>query len=383
VTRFTWRAVTARRLQRSHLRSPLPTNRLVDAVRDTCGVQAQLLPAAELAISARVEGTTREDVRAELWERRGLAKVASLRSTIHVHAADDVPLWFAALRAVGWWREGRWLRDAGATLEQLHAVTAAARDALDRRALTRRELDAEVIARVGRWAAKPLGWQPFAQPTTLASYLVNAYEGGIGFGPNRGNEVTFVRLDQWLADWRELDPEDALREAARRYLRTYGPARPDDFGHWMRLGLPEARAVFGALRRETAEVDIEGHAAWVLRGDARPSRAAAASVRLVPDYDCYVIGAAPPGPARQFVVPKAAGTRVFDRGGGPFAALLVDGVVAGVWKRRPRAKRIDVSVETFRRLSAEERSGLKAEAERVARFLGLDLALEVSRSSQS
>jgi winged helix DNA-binding protein len=377
VKSLSWADVRRRQLVRQHLVRPAARANLANAVADTCGVQAQILAAAELAISARVKGLTRSDVRADLWERRRLVKLPSLRSTIHLHSADDAALWVAAIRAVAWWRSSRWLSDSRTTARQVEAVTQAAREALDGRMLTKRELEREVIERVGRWAKQGVVWRPFGQDMSLALWLINPWEGGICFGPNRGSEVTSVRLDQWIDGWKELDPVEALREAVRRYLRVYGPARADDFGHWMRMPAPDARRLFESLRDELTEVDVEGFRAWLLADDLRFPRTTDWPVLLLPDYDCFVIGSAPPGRPREQLIPTAAGTRVFNRGAGPYAVLLLDGLVGGVWKRRPKGKRIEVRVEPFRRLARAERSGLEAEASRLESFLEAPVELRV------
>jgi hypothetical protein len=375
---LTWADVRRRQLARHHLLKPLPASRVADAVADVCGVQAQILAAAELAISARVTGIRREQLKAALWERRSIVKLPSLRSTIHLHSADDVALWVAATRAIAWWRTPRWHADAGTDIAQMEAVTAAAREALDGRALTKRELEQEIIDRVGNWARASVAWRPFGQDMSLALWLINPWEGGICFGPSRGNEVTSVRLDQWVGGWRELDPQEALREAARRYLRTHGPARAVDFGHWTRMPDRDARGLFESLAGELVEADVEGFRGWLLADDERFAKGTAdLPVRLLPDYDCFVIGCAPPGPAREQLIPEAAGRRVFNRGGGPYAVLLLDGVAGGLWKRRPKGRRIELRVEPFARLSAVHLRGLEDEAARFEAFLATPVELTV------
>ena len=54
--------------------------------------------------------------------------------------------------------------------------------------------------------------------------------------------------------------------------------------------------------------------------------------------------------------------------------LLVDGSTAGLWRRKKTAKRLEVAVAPAARVN---RTALKAEAERFAAFLGLELALTV------
>ena len=97
---LTWDQVRARRLARSHLAERAPAERLVEVVRDVCGIHAQVMGSAELQLAARVEGLTQADVREALWERRVLAKTWTLRGTLHIHPSDEVALWTAARRAV-------------------------------------------------------------------------------------------------------------------------------------------------------------------------------------------------------------------------------------------------------------------------------------------
>jgi hypothetical protein len=99
----------------------------------------------------------------------------------------------------------------------------------------------------------------------------------------------------------------------------------------------------------------------------------------LPHYDCYVIGAGTPGRQRSHLVPEAAGKRIFDRGAGPFPVVLIDGVAAGTWSRKERGKRLEIRVEPFRRLTAAERDELRAEADRIGRFLGTEAVFQAER----
>ena len=42
--------------------------------------------------------------------------------------------------------------------------------------------------------------------------------------------VRFTRPDHWLGGWRPVEPEEARREVARRFLAAHGPASRDDLG---------------------------------------------------------------------------------------------------------------------------------------------------------
>jgi Winged helix DNA-binding domain len=354
VRALTWEQVYARRLSQSSLDERAPRNRLLDLVSATCGVHAQLMTGAELALSARVEDVTRDDVRDALWERRELVKANTLRTTLHVHAADDVPLW-KAVPKLGRWREQWWLDWQGLTLREAEDLRETVLSALDDgEPRTRGELGAAVGGPLGERLTADSWGHYLAPAATLLCH-----------GPPRGRNVTFVRCDRWLTDWRPRDRREALLEACRRYLVTYGPARREELEHWL------ASKIDPWDELDLEEVDVEGYRTCVLAGtqfpDERPR-----GVRLLAHYDVYTIACHP----RAHLIP-AQKERIFLRGAGPNPALLVGGRVAGVWSRRQRVRRTDIRVEPFGRLTRAQLAELHEEAARVARTHGAEPLLEV------
>ena len=103
---LTWKQVWARRLARHCLlnRAPSEPEGLVRTVGAVCGIQAQVMPAAELSVGIRVDGVTRNDVQAALWENRTLVKTYGIRGTIHLFPSDELPLKFGRLRLRSWRR---------------------------------------------------------------------------------------------------------------------------------------------------------------------------------------------------------------------------------------------------------------------------------------
>ncbi len=326
----------ARRVARSHLAERAPAERLVEVVREICGLHAQVMGSAELQLAARVEGITQADVRDLLWERRALAKTWTLRGTLHIHPADELSLWTSALHAV--------------EEQEDPAVTAAIGDALRGRRLTREELADAVVERVGAGPRERLasGWGWFLGDAAAAGLLC--------FGPPEGARVTFVHTGDWLPPQRAWEPAEAVREVARRYAAAYGPVGLRQLREWL-----------------AAKVDVD-----VPTTEPGPVPAVS-SIRLLPEYDPYVMGFR----EREHLVPPAVREQVRAHGKGRYEGpagtpfLLVDGLAAGVWSRKKGAKRIELTVQPVRRLSRAERSGVRAEAERIGAFLGLAPVLTV------
>jgi winged helix DNA-binding protein len=339
--------------------------RLVEVVRDVGGIHAQVMGSAELQLAARIAGITQEHVRAALWMWRELAKSWTLRGTLHLHPADELRLWTAARRAV----VGAADYEADSVAD-VDAVVEAIGEALRGKRLLREELVDAVTATVGEGPREQMasGWGYFLGDAAIADRLC--------FGPPQGQKVTFVHPEDWLGAQPSFEPEAALREVARRYLAAYGPVTHHEFRKWFTsrsFDADAAAAVFAEL--DLVEVDVERRAASLLEDEEPMPRAS--SVRLLPEYDVYVMGFR----ERDQLVPPAVREQVAAHGKGRYEGpagtpfLLIDGVCAGIWARKKGAKRIELTVTPARKLTAHERAGVQAEAERIGVFLDLEPAL--------
>jgi hypothetical protein len=333
---------------------------MLDVAHDVGGVHAQVQASAELQLAGRVDGITQEDLRNALWRDRTLVKAWTLRGTLHLHPANELALWLAAVRATSPavselqpWVDPRGTEHPALGPEDIERLRAAVLDVLDGRCLLREQLAGEVVERVG----EKVGGR-------LRSGF--AFFGGAALcqGPPQGSKITLTRPDQWIEGWEEVDEQDALREVWRRYLHTYGPATPRAFREWFSSAeFPEG----------AEEVDVEGRAAFVLPGDVT-FPVPEPTIRLLPEYDVYVMGFR----EREQLVPENVKKQVAGYGRGRYEGpagvrfLLVDGVAAGLWERKKTAKRIELRVAPVVKLTRAQRSELEAEAERIGLFYGLE-----------
>jgi len=163
----------------------------------------------------------------------------------------------------------------------------------------------------------------------------------------------------WTVPRPEIDPREARRELARRYLHVFGPTTPQAFAVWAGIGGLQAHAAFDALSKALTSVRTPIGEAWILARDEAAFReppGAPAAARLLPSGDAYYLLQ---GADRELLVPDARHrgelwtSRVWP------GAVLVSGEIVGTWRRA----QADLSIRTWRRLAPAERQAVEAEAQ--------------------
>ncbi|MFQ5920265.1 MAG: winged helix DNA-binding domain-containing protein [Thermoplasmata archaeon] len=355
--------IAAFRLRHHHLLRRAPRDQVPLVARDVGGIQAQVESAAKASLRARVAGLILEDVDRALWEDRTLVKLWVMRGTVHLVSTEDLASYLAGLRREGLFREQQWMRRYGLREEDFREMPRAAEEALASGPLTRRELGEAVVERLGERARK---WVEHGYGGVIRLATI---EGKVCFGPNRGKEITFVLLDDWLGPQPGGRPEEAETELLRRYLHAYGPATPQDFAAWsgMRMGI--VREIWERAKDELQTVIVDGGEAQILARDVdemREEDEEGASVRLLPYFDVYLLG----HKGKEHLVDPAHYKRVYRKAGWISQVVLVNGRVAGIWTQKARATRLTVTVEAFEPLDGVVRQAVEEEAADLGRFLG-------------
>jgi len=274
--------------------------------------------AALLSIHARVEGA-----HPSIWDDRSLVQVWGPRYSTYVVPARDRAV-FTLARLPD---DARGRHRAEEIADQLEAFLAGRRlgDNEAGRALGVNPNRFRYAAATGRVLIR---WEGARQPTV------------------------------WTVPAPDVDPQDARRELARRYLRVFGPTTPDAFARWAGISPVQARATCDSLARSLTPVRTPTGDGWILARDEpqlRGREAAAAPARLLPSGDTYFLLQ---GADRELLVPDASRRgelwtpRVWP------GAVLVAGEIAGTWRRAHG----DVTIAPWRRLSRAERDAVEAEA---------------------
>jgi hypothetical protein len=256
-----------------------------------------------------------------------------MRGTLHLVAADDLPLTLAVFGPLLLARGRRRLEQLGLPPDVAERSTAEAAAILAEEApLTRHELAARLRDRGVPVDAR--GQAPI-HVVARAAHAGVLCEVGV-----RGREELYGPMHPGPLP----DRDEALAELARRYAAAHAPATAADFAAWS--GLPAAD-----VRR-----------AW--REPPDPAgEPADGPVRLLPAFDEWLLG----WTDRNLVLAPEHARRVGPGGGIIRPVAIADGRVFATWRLDRRARRVEL--DPFGRVPA----GVDAEVAAIGAFLGLEL----------
>ena len=231
-----------------------------------------------------------------------------MRGTLHLVAAEDLPLMLAIFAPLHLARGQRRLTELGLppdlaerSTEETAAILA------DDGPLTRHELAARLRARGVPVDARGQAPIHVVRRAALAGVLCEA---GV-----RGREELYGAIDPGPLP----DRDSALVELASRYGAAHAPATREDFAAWS--GLPAA--------------DVRG--AWA-EPDPPAGDPPAGPLQLLPAFDEWLLGWA----SRDLVVAPENARRVAPGGGIIRPVAIADGRVVATWRLDRRARRVEL-----------------------------------------
>jgi DNA glycosylase AlkZ-like len=295
------------------------------------GLQDSMPRAALLSLHARIEG-----VEPSTWEDRSLAQLWGPRYNAYVVPKRDFALF--SLGRLPDNDKGR--RRAERMAELLHAGLQGAR-------MTDREVSRVIgVGNAMRYA------------TTTGTIAIR-WEGA---------RAPLV----WTVPAPKIEPADACRELARRYLHVFGPTTSESFARWAGISRSAGAAAFASLEGSLVPVRSPLGNEWLLADDEPAMQApetADAPARLLPSGDAYFLL---DRKERELLVPRADRrvllwtSRVWP------GALLVEGEIRGTWRRSQHV----VTIDAWERLSRARRDAVEAEAGTLP-LPGLDRPIKV------
>lgn len=353
-TRALNRATLARQMLLARAETPA-----VSAIERLAGLQAQRSPSPYLALWSRLERFQITDLERALGERT-VVKATLMRGTLHLVAAQELPLYVAATRnpAQATWTARA--RSQGIDTEPL-------RQAIIQFTTEQPRMREEILTLLNELAPAAQG-SPWERWRIVGEYgdLLHVPPGGLW---RSHSAPRYAPARHWLPDTLEAEPGAAYVHLVRRYLGAFGPASRADIASWSGQPLLRLAPALTTLAPELCTFrDERGRVLYDLVDSPRPAPDVPAPARFLPKWDNLLLAYQD----RTRVLPAAHRKTVIRINGDVLPTFLLDGVVAGAWEVGRRRAEATLRLSPFLSLQAADQRALTEEGERLLRFIEPD-----------
>ncbi len=332
-----------------------------ETVRWMLALQAQDFPGVKWSVGLRQRGGTQAAVEAAC-DAGEIVRSWPMRGTLHLVAAEDLH-WMLELttpRSVASAGDRRaYLGIGDLDVERARHIAEAA--LTGGRVLTREAL----LGSIAAGGVSTHGQRGYH----LLWYL--AQTGTLVLGPAHGRQQTFALLDDWVPRPRRLERDEALGELALRFFASHGPATAKDLARWSGLTMAQVRLGIGVAGAALTTLELDG-IPYLLAPETLEVAAPTVRVHLLPGFDEYVLGYQD----RTAVLAPEHSQAIVPGGNGVFRpTIVVDGAVAGTWRRTVKAREVVVEAAPFAPLTRPLLAGLRDAVEAYGSFLGQPVRL--------
>jgi hypothetical protein len=327
-----------------------------DVVSYLGAVQAQDFAAAKWALGLRVKNSTDEDIE-KAFNEGTILRTHVMRPTWHFVLPKDIR-WMLELTAPRvkalLVNSNRKLGLNAALFEKSNFIIAEALEG--KNYLTRQELKG-ILANQGIET----------DVQRLAHILMWAeLEGLICSGPRLGKQFTYALLEERVQKTKELNREQALSKLAFKYFIGHGPAQVKDFSWWSGLTFKDSRAALDLIKSELEQATLDGKTYWFFpRKRVKTSKSL--SVFLLSIYDEYIIAYKD----RSDISETREIEKMISRGNASTSIIILNGKVAGTWKKTLKKKTIEIKINPFKKLNKYNQVALETQVSQYGEFIGI------------
>lgn len=299
-------------------------------------MQAQDYSMAKWAIGSRLKDSSDKIVESA-YNNGEILRIHLLRPTWHFVSADDI-YWMLQLSAT---KIKSSLKSRHVQLELSDPIIAKTTNIIEKALLKETYLTREELAKEFSKAAIR------TNENRLSHILFCAeMEGVICSGPLKKNKLTYALLQQRVPHKKELSRDESLAELAKRYFKSRCPATLADFIWWSNLSVTDARKAVQLIKDDFHTESI-GTSVYLVP-NSEDLRTRRNSVHLLPAYDEFLISYRD----RSSSLLKVYNKRTVSDNGIFYPLIVINGQVAGTWKRSYRKNKVLVELLFFKQPDA-------------------------------
>ena len=355
--------IAAQRLYNQQINTAQFT-KVKDLVSYMCAVQSQDYAMSKWAIGLRLPGSTDNQIEKAL-DKGDILRTHVLRPTWHIIAAQDI-YWMISLSAD---KIKALMKTMDRQLELTEKIFTKSNNIIAKCVEDGLHVNRDSIAACLEKA------KISTKENRLAHLLLRAeLEQIICSGKMDGNQRTYASLHSRVPKKKILTRDESLAQLANRYFKSRGPATVEDFSWWSGLSITAAKQGLEMVKQALYNDKIEGSVYW-FADDWKPRIKNKEAVYLLPAYDEFIIGYK----NRTAALATEHHKKVLSNNGIFYPTIIVNGQVAGLWKRHFQKEGVSIEVIFFQSQSEAIRRRLAKLATIFGKFADRKVKLTVTK----
>jgi hypothetical protein len=183
-------------------------------------------------------------------------------------------------------------------------------------------------------------------------------------GKMKGKENTYALLSERANEPKSFNRQNALAMLATKYFKSHGPATLRDFVWWSGLKLIDAKNGLEMIKKDLIAEKINDEEYW-FHDSLAVSEKNKSSVFLLPAFDEFLISYKD----RSASIINEHASKAFSKNGIFWPTIVVNGKVAGTWKRQIQKEKVLVTLDVFDSKNKLKPNSFKKESEKFGFFL--------------
>jgi hypothetical protein len=350
------------------MRGPGASVKVADAC---CGINSQNFQQSFGSFWARIDGFRNEDELSELRPGGGLVRTWVVRNTMHTVPSRD---YYTYIFGGGEWGQ-RWRDNLAKKLgyppreERRRLFYEPLLKEIRGRSVTAEEIKDFVSQRARRLGLKEGAWVGVGDMSSMG-LLVHAGK--------QGSKSVYMRSDDWIPKLKEPpDPQSCRAELLRKYISQHGPVSKRDIQYWSLLSRQQIDVALNILADEIVTIEVAGskepHFALAKGWDGEfppPPKAV-----VLPKYDSLLLALKDKSRFMDMQLYKL----VFGALGMVRPVVLVDGFLAGIWRKLVKKTRMSIEVHPLRKISSSDKRAVEERFGEYGEYTGLGVSVKWAR----
>lgn len=205
-----------------------------------------------------------------------------------------------------------------------------------------------------------------AEDNRISHLLLRAeLDGILCCGEVKAGKPIYTLLEERVPKTKQFTREEALANLAKRYFASHGPAAIQDFIWWSGLSVNDAKHALEMVKPDFLSETIASQTYWFSDPGSTPG-AGKEAVYLLPAYDEFIISYKD----RSASLPSGNRDKTISNNGIFRPVIVVNGQVAGIWKRAIKRDQVRVETEFFERPDEITARPVEKASLQYGRFLG-------------